>query len=296
MCHEANKGGKIKKSSQYQSKGVCNVGFMSEWVQYGDQGEYIGYVAKPVQPEAGLPAVIVLQEIFGVDEHIQDVTGRLAKAGYTAFAPDLFSRHGKRPEQLTAERIEEAKRFMDQLPPPGWRDLTVRNEGLSVYPEKQKARIVTTIESMFAATAPAQHLEQILASTRFLQEQYPASKGAKIAALGFCMGGALSGYSAGHDSRLSCAVVYYGNPPKAETAASIHCPVIGFYGQLDTGITGQVPAFAEVMQETGKSFEYHVYDETPHAFFNDTRKSYRIQASRDAFARTLEFLNKHLGS
>lgn len=272
------------------------MGFVSEWVKYGDQGEYVGYSAKPVQPASGLPAVMVLQEIFGVDEHIQDVTNRLARAGYAAFAPDLFSRRGERPTHLTAERIEAAKWFMDQLPSPGWRDMDVRNAALSVYTQEQQNRIVETIEGMFAATAPAQHLEQMLTTSRFVQEQYASTMGAKLASLGFCMGGALSGYCAVHDPRLSCAVVYYGNPPAAETVASVQCPVKGFYGQLDTGITEKVPAFAEAMRKHGKSFEYHVYDETPHAFFNDTRKSYRIQAARDAFSRSLDFLNRHLGS
>lgn len=272
------------------------MGFVSEWVRYGEQGQYVGYAAKPVQPESGLPAVMVLQEIFGVDEHIQDVTDRLARAGYTAFAPDLFSRNDIRPSHFTTERIEAAKVFMDQLPPPGWRDENARNTVLSSYPQEQQNLLTETIEAMFAATSPARHLEQILETSRFLQEQYASSRGAKVAALGFCMGGALSGYGAVHDPRLSCAVVYYGNPPEAESIPAIPCPVIGFYGQLDTRITEQIPAFADLMKENGKSFEYHVYDETPHAFFNDTRKSYRIQASRDAFSRTLNFLNLHLGS
>lgn len=272
------------------------MGFVSEWVRYGVQGEYAGYVAKPVQPVSGLPAVMVLQEIFGVDEHIQDITNRLARAGYAAFAPDLFSRDGKRPSHLTAERIEAAKRFMDQLPSPGLRDIQVRNQALSVYPLEQQNQIMETIEGMFAATAPAQHLEQMLSTSRFMQEQYASTKGAKLAALGFCMGGALSGYCAVHEPRLSCAVVFYGHPPATETVASVQCPVIGFYGQLDTGITEKIPAFAEAMRKHGKSFEYHVYEETPHAFFNDTRKSYRIQAARDSFSRSLDFLNRHLGS
>ncbi|SDJ30428.1 dienelactone hydrolase family protein [Paenibacillus naphthalenovorans] len=272
------------------------MGFVSEWVQYGERREYTGYAAKPVQPASGLPAVLVLQEIFGVDEHIQDVADRLARAGYAAFAPDLFSRNGQRPAHLTPERIEAAKSFMEQLPSPGWRDIHVRNQALSVYPQEQQNHIMETIEGMFAATAPAQHLEQMLATSRFVQEQYAATKGAKFAALGFCMGGALSGYFAVHEPRLSCAVVFYGNPPAIETVASVQCPVIGFYGQLDTAITEKIPAFAEAMKKHGKSFEYHVYDETPHAFFNDTRKSYRIKASRDAYSRSLDFLNRHLGS
>lgn len=70
----------------------------SEWVRYGDQ---VGYLAVPELAATPLPSIVVIQEIVGVDEHIEDVTRRVAAAGYVALAPDLFSVNGERPPALT---------------------------------------------------------------------------------------------------------------------------------------------------------------------------------------------------
>ena len=69
----------------------------SEWVHYGDQ---IGYLARPERAAAPLPGVVVIQEAWGVNEQIEDVTRRIAAAGYLALAPDLFAVKGERPPAL----------------------------------------------------------------------------------------------------------------------------------------------------------------------------------------------------
>ena len=63
-----------------------------EWVRYGDE---VGYLALPEQAAAPLPGVLVIQEIGGVNEQIEDVTRRIAAAGYVALAPDLFAVSGR---------------------------------------------------------------------------------------------------------------------------------------------------------------------------------------------------------
>jgi carboxymethylenebutenolidase len=75
---------------------------------------------------------------------------------------------------------------------------------------------------------------------------------------------------------------------------ALACPLVGFYGGADPRITDQVPAMAAAVESAGGSFEHHVYDGAPHAFFNDTRPSYRVEAARDAWARLLGFFNRHL--
>jgi dienelactone hydrolase len=85
-----------------------------EWIRYGEGS---GYFAKPEKATAPLPGVLVIQEVGGVNEHIEDVTRRIAAAGYAALAPDLFAADGKRPEALTNERISEAFGFGAKLPP-----------------------------------------------------------------------------------------------------------------------------------------------------------------------------------
>jgi carboxymethylenebutenolidase len=108
------------------------------------------------------------------------------------------------------------------------------------------------------------------------------------------MGGGLSGLLAGNDPELAGAVVFYGMPPSEAVVAKVACPVLGFYGESDKRITDRVPGFVDVMGKHHKSFEHHLYPDTPHAFFNDGRPSYRAVASRDAFVRTVAFFQRVL--
>ena len=78
-----------------------------EDVRYGENNVYSAYVAYPELAKTPLPAVIVIQEAWGVDAHIEDVTRRFAEAGYVAFAPDVFAKDGKRPEPLSKPRLAE---------------------------------------------------------------------------------------------------------------------------------------------------------------------------------------------
>lgn len=261
---------------------------ITEWVRYGDEDQYSGYLARPGRAKS-LPAVVVLQEIWGVDAHIQDVTRRIAQAGYVALAPDLYAKDGVRPVALTEERIERMKSFLDSLPPPAWGDQKLRDEALAGLPAAEATAISETQGALFGGLGQTDHIPALLATTAFLRDAYVFSKGGPVCSVGFCMGGALSARLACHDSALAGAAVFYGSAPAQDLLPKIQCPIIGFYGQLDTRITDGVPTFAEAMKNAGKSFEYHVYDGAHHAFFNDTRSAYHAAAVRDAFARLLMF-------
>jgi carboxymethylenebutenolidase len=266
-----------------------------EWVQYGENNRYMGYLAKPKRVEEPLPAVLVLQEIWGVDEHIRDVVERFASAGYAAFAPDLLAVNGKRPEPLADKRISAYKSFMDSLPPGVWHDEAARKEAMSKLPQKESEEIGETAGQVFGGMSRmADYVEQVVESARYMRNDCAASKGREVGSVGYCLGGGLSAQLAGSDPELAGAVIYYGSAPKTEVIEKIACPVIGFYGGLDARITNQVPEFAEAMKSMGKRYEPHVYEGAPHAFFNDTRRSYSASAARDSFARTLEFFREHL--
>ena len=85
----------------------------TDWVQYDDQR---GYLAWPERATAPLPAVLVIQEVWGVDAHIQDVTRRLASAGYAAFAPDLYEVNGQsEPATSPAIEVQGLIRRFDEL-------------------------------------------------------------------------------------------------------------------------------------------------------------------------------------
>ncbi|MDQ0189214.1 dienelactone hydrolase family protein [Alicyclobacillus cycloheptanicus] len=267
----------------------------TEWVTYGNDGQYVGYAARLERAQTPLPAVIVFQEIWGVDEHIIDVTNRFAEAGYVAFAPDLYAQNGKRPEVLSQERISAVKDFLNSLPPSAWGNPSERDAALAKLPADQQKQVGETFGTLFGGLQMEKYVDQIKATAAFLRSDYAPSKGQGVASVGYCMGGSLSALLACNDPQLKGAVLYYGSVfPSAEQLANVTCPLLGFYGEQDHGITAKVPDFAERVKQSGKSFEYHVYEGAGHAFFNDGRPSYHATAARDAFARTLDFFNRVL--
>jgi carboxymethylenebutenolidase len=267
----------------------------TEWIRYGDNGEYSGYVARLSEVREPQPSVIVLQEIWGVDEHIQDITRRIAQAGYVAFAPDLFAIDGERPGPLAQALIDDAKKFLNSLPQAHWRDPEKRELALSRYSEHKQKSIADTLELIFNLSGQLeQFVRQVFSTSAWLRNTYEYSYGKGVASIGFCLGGGLSGMLAAQEPELRGAVIFYGSQPPEDIIPNIRCPIAGFYGGLDKRITDQVPAFAEKLKAAGKSFEYQIYEGAQHAFFNDTRPSYHIKASRDAFVRTLAFLQKVL--
>jgi carboxymethylenebutenolidase len=266
----------------------------NQWVHFGKNKEYIGYMAKMDRANENLPAVIVIQEIWGVDAHIQDITNRFAQAGYLAFAPDLYAKDGERIEDLRTERVEEVKAFLDSLPHSAWNNPDERDKALAELDAEKRDRVTKTFEKMFGGINSSNYIEKLLATTKYIREEYTLTKGQGIVSVGFCMGGALSGLLSCRDEQLNGAVIFYGNAPFKDELQNINCPVYGFYGDQDKRITDNVPAFAEQMKQNGKSFNYQIYPQTGHAFFNDTRASYNVVAARDAFQRVLSFFHEIL--
>jgi carboxymethylenebutenolidase len=269
-----------------------------EWTRFGVAGEHLGYLAWPARAQGPLPGVIVLQEAWGVDDHIEDVTRRFAGAGYVAFAPDLFSVGGGRPAPLTRDRLTAYREFMDGLPRTAWMDQAQRQAALDALPAAERAPLSETLAALGIGSGPKleQRRKIVLTAARHLRRDCPASRGQKIGAVGFCMGGGFAALLACDDPDLAASVIFYGTAPPAEALPAIRCPVLGFYGGLDARITGAVPAFAEAMKTAGKRFEPHVYPGAAHAFFNDGRPSYDAAAARDAFVRTLAFLGAELAA
>ena len=223
----------------------------TEWTRYG--GEYSGYMARPERAPAPLPGLVVIQEVWGVDSHIQDVTRRFAAAGYVAFAPDLFARVGERPPELSEERLRGVQGFMDSWPPTAFGDQAAREAALQGRADADAIR--SSYTTMLATAGQTErHLAHLLETTRYLREECGATKGGRVGVLGFCVGGMLSALLACHDPALNLAIVFYGSAPKPELIPGIQCPVLGFYGATDSRITDAVPAFAEAMRSAGKQW------------------------------------------
>lgn len=250
------------------------------------------YTAAPAAARSPLPAVIVIQEIWGPDGHIQDVTHRVAEAGYAALAPDLYSRGG-RPPVLAPERVEAVKAFLDTLPPAAWGDRGQLDAALAREREARARELQATLGTLFAPRDPEETALDLLAWAAYLAEA-PISQGMPVAVMGFCMGATLAFELATRLERLRAALVFYGSAPATAALGQIHCPVHGFYGREDHRITDALPAVEAAMQAAGRSFTARVYPSAGHAFFNDTRPAYDVAAARDAWARSLGILAQEL--
>jgi carboxymethylenebutenolidase len=218
-------------------------------------GAAIGaYLTRP-KGEDRLPAVVVLHENRGLNDHIRDVARRLAKAGYVALAPDLLSRQGGTGSFASpAEAIEGIRKVDEEIVT---KDLTGGINYLKGqnYVRANKIGVVGFCWSGGQATL-------ILTRNRDL--------------------------AAG-------VVYYGRNPNDLDDVKNISAPVLASYGEKDERITAGVPALVEAMKKHGKSFEYKIYPGAQHAFNNDTNpQRYDAEAAKDAWGRTLEFFKKHL--
>ncbi len=264
-------------------------------------GSHLGVLVRPARVRDALPGVVLVQEIWGVDEHIQDVAGRLAACGYAVLAPALFSRGGGYPPALAPDRVARAKQFLEAVPPQAWAglpDAVRRAELLATQAMPERERLEETLAAIFPPDRTAQldgWSSDLVEAAGWLRRS-PAVQGRRPGALGVCMGGARAAPHASSDPELAAAVVFYGTPPPADAIPRIACPVMAHYGREDARLVQQLPAFEQAMKAAGKELELHVYPGAPHAFFNDTRRSYHVEAAREAWARALGFLARHLGA
>lgn len=219
-------------------------------------GQAVPIKAYEVKPAGNgpFPTLIVIHENRGLTEHIKDVTRRFAAVGYLALAPDLLSRVGGREKFSTDEEAVAA-----------------------------------------ISTLTSDGVQQDLQSVFDYLKGQTYVKPDRIGVIGYCWGGGNSLLMATKVKELKAAVVYYGrNPSNLDDVANINSQVLGIYGELDTGISGNVPALADAMKKYNKTFEYLIYNGAAHAFFNDTGTRYHAEAAADAWQVTLKFLDKTL--
>ena len=255
-------------------------------VAFQGEGRLIdGYLAAPRGDERR-PALIVVHEIWGLDDHIRDVARRFAAEGLVVLAPDLYT--GSWRASMQPDRMMSGMRFLREAPPEVQRDPSLLGPLLGERSAEEAAALRTLMRVMTPEQRQA-FARDLRHAVRFLREQ-PNVDRAKVFSLGFCMGGGITAQLAAIEPSLSGAVIFYGENPPLDKVTAIEAKVLGLYGGDDPRITDTVPAFAEAMARAGKPFSYHVYPGAPHAFFNDTRPTYRADAARDAMAKVLDFL------
>ena len=222
------------------------------------------YEARPAG-SGKYPVVIVIPEVFGMHEHIKDVTRRFAKEGFLAITFEPYAREGG---VLHLPDIAAVRKVVDPVP---------------------DSRVMADLDALVAYA-----------------RRHPAARADRIGVTGFCRGGMYTLLFAAQNRDIKVAVPWYGQlkPVKdpgvrtagpIELASQITAPVLGLYGEVDAGIpVADVKELESALKAAGKTAEFVIYKDAPHAFYADYRPSYRAEAAKDAWARCLAWFNKYL--
>ena len=224
------------------------------------------YLAQP-QDSGSYPAVIVIQEIFGVNDHIKDVTERIAQQGYIAVAPAIYQRQapgfavGYTPEDITLGRQHK---------------------------EQTKAQEL---------------LSDIQAAIDYLY-QLPQVKTTGVGTVGFCFGGHVV-YLAATLNDVRATASFYGaqivnwcpgeDEPTIKRTKDIDGTIYTFFGTADSLIPNeQVDQIATELATQQIEHRVFRYEGADHGFFCDRRKSYNPDAAKDAWQKMLDLFSQKL--
>jgi carboxymethylenebutenolidase len=215
------------------------------------------YRAQPGGPGPH-PLVLVVHEIFGVHEYIQDVCRRLAHEGYLAVAPELFVRYGD----------------------------------VSLQPD-----LKDTVLNVVRFVPDAEVMADLDACVRWGAASGDADPN-RLAITGFCWGGRTVWLYAAHNPSLRAGIAWYGRlvgdasekTPRhpLQLANSLHAPVLGLYGEKDAAIPLEsVALMREALAARADASEFVIYPDAPHGFHSDYRESFRKDAAEDGWRRML---------
>ena len=228
-----------------------------EWVTVKPDGRSVETFVVYPESKDKRPVVVLIHEIFGMSDWVQDLADQVAAAGYIAVAPDLLSGmgpNGGRTSDVAPDKVTEA---VSHLNPD---QVTADLNAVSDYANK-----------------------------------LPASNG-KLFVGGFCWGGGQTFRFATNRADLAAAFVFYGPPPEKDAMVRIKAPVYGFYAGNDARIDATLPDTTAQMKAAGKTFDPVVYEGAGHGFMrageapdaNDANK----KARQDAWVRWKDLLGK----
>jgi carboxymethylenebutenolidase len=218
------------------------------------------YFAMP-EGKTNCPVVLVVQEIFGVHEYIADTCRRFAKAGYLAIAPELYARQGD------PTKYGEVSKLIAEV--------------VSKVPDGQ---VISDLDAAIVWAGAN------------------GGDASKVAVTGFCWGGRITWLYAAYGP-VKAGVAWYGRmvgasnelTPKnpIDLATALRAPVLGLYGEKDSGIpldtVDKMKAALATGNAASKASQFVIYPDAPHAFHADYRPSFRKEAAEDGFKRCLEW-------
>lgn len=231
---------------------------INQWIEMGEPGPhgepFSGYLVLP--PTGSGPGLLLLQEIFGVNPHIRAIARQFAMDGFVVLAPDVFWRQSPRIE-LGYEGEE-------------------RQRGVQLAGQLKADELLGDLQTALAALRAR-----------------PEVGGAKVGAVGYCMGGRLV-FNTAAVTDLDAGVAYYGGGihNQLEMADRIRCPLQFHYAEHDDHIP--LSAVEKVGAAMGDRGELHVYPGAMHGFNCWARASYHAPSAALAHGRTLQFLAQRL--
>ncbi|MBD1908725.1 dienelactone hydrolase family protein [Funiculus sociatus GB2-A5] len=226
-------------------------------------GEIPAYRAMPATG-SNFPVVLVVQEIFGVHEHLQDICRRFAKMGYLAIAPELYARQGD------VSKLTDIQEIITKV--------------VSKVPD---AQVMSDLDATVAWAAKSSK-----------------GNADKLGITGFCWGGRVVWLYAAHNPNLKAGVAWYGRlvsessplTPQhpIDIADELKAPVLGLYGGSDNGIPNEtVEKMRQALKAAESPSEIVLYPDTPHGFFADYRPSYRKEEAEDGWKRLQAWFKQH---
>ncbi|MFM9264493.1 dienelactone hydrolase family protein [Tychonema sp. BBK16] len=226
-------------------------------------GQIPAYRAMPANG-SNFPVVLVIQEIFGVHAHIQDICRRFAKLGYLAIAPEMFARQGD------VSKISDIQEIVSKV--------------VSKVPD-------------------AQVMSDLDATVDWAQKSGKGNIN-KLGITGFCWGGRTVWLYAAHNPKVKAGVAWYGRlvgdstplTPKhaIDLAPTLTVPILGLYGGKDELIPNDtVEKMQQVLNSGSSGSEIVLYPDTPHGFNADYRPTYREKEAKEAWKRLQDWFKKH---
>lgn len=228
-----------------------------EWVTVKHGGRSVETFVVYPESKSKTPVVLVIHEIFGMTDWVQDLGDQVAAAGYIAVAPDLLSGmgpNGGRSNSFSGDAVREA-----------------------------------------VGNLNADQITADLNAVADYALKLPASSG-KLFVAGFCWGGSQTFRFATNRADLAAAFVFYGGPPEKDAMARIKAPVFGFYAGNDARTDATIPDTVTAMKAAGRMYEPVTYEGAGHGFMrageapdaNDANK----KARTDAWTRWKSLLSK----
>jgi carboxymethylenebutenolidase len=222
------------------------------------------YEVRPASP-GKYPVVVVIPEVFGMHEHIRDVTRRFAREGFLAVTFEPYAREGG-VQHLPD--LDAVRKVVDPVPDARvMADLDAIVAWVEKHPSARADRIGMTgfcRGGMYTLLYAARSRELKAAVPWYGQLRPAMTPGVRTEG-------------------------------PLDVAARINAPVLGLYGAEDLGIpVADVRTLEAALKAAGRTAEFVIYPGAPHAFFADYRPSYRAEAAKDAWGRCIAWFNRYL--